>query len=233
MQKPSDFAFKGDHAANYDKNWQKLTPFKTSLHLAMELVLTDVAEGAEILCVGAGTGAELLALAQAFPAWRFMVVEPSGDMLVQCINAAKKHGIEHRCRFHEGYLHELEGGARYDAATSILVSQFLLNSEDRRAFYSGIASRLKPGGLLISADLSAVKGADGYGPLFDVWANMMTYAGAQTPDRERILESFGRDVAVLPQQEIEALIASAGFAAPSLFHKTLFINATFATLSRQ
>jgi len=228
MEKTAAMAFKGDHAANYDKNWQKLLPFKQSLHLAMQLVLRDLPEEAHILCVGVGTGSELLALADAFPTWYFTAVEPSGEMLAQCVAAATRADIANQCHFHEGYVNELEDSRRFDAATSILVSQFLLEPEDRRDFYRSIASRLKPDGLLISADLSAEKQGDSYGPLFGVWANMIAHTGAPTQDREKMLANFGRDVTVAPQAEIEAIIASAGFDDPTLFHKTLFINATFA-----
>lgn len=230
MQNTSEMAFKGEHAAKYDKNWSRLAPFKQSLHLAMQLVLKGLPRDAHVLCIGVGTGAELLAMAEAFPEWHFTAVEPSADMLSQCVDAAKRAGIIGRCDFHGGYLHELDDHARFDGATSILVSQFLLEPDDRRGFYRDIAARMKPGGMLISADLSAEEQGGEYGPLFDVWANMMAYTGAKAADREKMLASFGRDVSVLPQEEIEALISSAGFQQATLFHKTLFINATFARL---
>ena len=47
-------------------------------------------------------------------------------------------GIAERCEFHEGYLDSLPAGASYQAATSFLVSQFILDQTARSAFFEGM-----------------------------------------------------------------------------------------------
>lgn len=60
-------AFSGDAAQRYDEKNRKLAPISNGLHFLMSLVLRDLPERSRLLCIGAGTGAEILSLAQVFP----------------------------------------------------------------------------------------------------------------------------------------------------------------------
>jgi len=82
-------AFDKAHAAGYDQRFAKLAPMKEALHLLLRLLFSEFPAEARILCVGAGTGAELLYLAQAFPQWRFTAVDPSAPMLDICRQRAQ------------------------------------------------------------------------------------------------------------------------------------------------
>ncbi len=62
--------FDRDHAERYDTAFQKLAPFMAALHLCLRGTLGGLRHDAHILCVGAGTGAELLYLAGEFPGWQ-------------------------------------------------------------------------------------------------------------------------------------------------------------------
>lgn len=61
-------------AAGYDQQWFKLAPLRDALHLLMGAVLADLRVDARILCVGVGTGPELIYLGQRFTQWRFTAV---------------------------------------------------------------------------------------------------------------------------------------------------------------
>jgi len=169
--------FDEQQAAGYDERWAPLAPLRDSLHLQMRLVLQGLPADARILCVGAGTGAELIALARAFPSWRFVAVDPSAPMLEVCKQNAARESITHRCEFHAGYAHELPANLKCDAATTILVSQFLTDRTARVGFFREIAQRLKPGGTLVTADLCLLS-ADQHDRLFPVWQRMMRLSGA-------------------------------------------------------
>ncbi|HAB05459.1 MAG TPA: SAM-dependent methyltransferase, partial [Alcanivorax sp.] len=62
----------------------------------------------------------------------------------------------------------------YQAATSFLVSQFILDQTARSAFFEQIAERLVPGGMLASSDLSTEQDAPGYDDLLRVWQRTIT-----------------------------------------------------------
>lgn len=71
-------------ASGYDRQWAKLAPIRDGLHFLLESVFAELPVDASVLCVGAGTGSELIHLAKKFPGWKFTVVEPSGAMLDVC-----------------------------------------------------------------------------------------------------------------------------------------------------
>ena len=223
-EQPFKLAFDEDHAASYDQRFAKLAPFKDALHLAMRGLLADLPEDARVLCVGAGTGAELLYLADAFPGWTFTLVEPAAAMLNRCRTRAAEAGIEARCSFHEGYLDALPPTDPFDAATSILVSQFVLIRQKRCNFFQDIAARLKTEGHLITADLA---GEPGTVP-WEAWMALMKYNDFTEEQIAQYCTALKNDVAVVPPSEVEAIIASGGFEAPMLFCQTLLIHAWHA-----
>jgi len=212
--------FDQKNAISYDEQRAKLKPIKDALHLCMKVILLKLPKDAHILCVGAGTGSELIYLAEAFPKWKFTIVEPAPEMMKLCYKQTEKHGIISRCTFHEGYLETLSDSGQFDAATSILVSHFIVNEKERAKYFSNIAKVIKPDGYMINADLSADMLTFNYNELLNIWVNMHDYAGMPTN-----VESFGHNVAILPTEKIESIIVAGGFENPILFYKTFFIQA--------
>lgn len=221
-------AFGPEHAAAYDQRFAKLAPMRDALHLLISAVFADLPAEARILCVGAGTGHELVYLAQKFPQWLFAVVEPSAPMLEVCRRKADERGITSRCVFHEGYVDALPPSESFDAATSLLVSQFILAPDDRTAFFRAIARRLRPGGYLVSADLASDTASETYQSLLEVWIRLMRETGSAPEQLEKMRVTYGRDVAVLPADQVSDIIASGGFERPVLFLQTCLIHAWFA-----
>ena len=215
--------FDKDTALSYDSQRDKLSPIKDALHLAMQMLLCKLPKNAKILCVGAGTGSELIYLAQVFPQWTFTIVEPALKMLEICSQRVKEFGFLSRCTFHQGYLDSLPDMGLYDGATSILVSHFIVNRNERSKYFSEIASRLSPEAYMINADMSSDMSSVEYQNLLEGWINMHDYANM--PVR---IESFGSKVAMVSTEEIKSIIKESGFEEPTLFFQTLFIHAWFS-----
>lgn len=228
IQEPPTKHFDQEHASSYDKRWAKLAPTRDAVHLLIHSILSKLPANARILCVGAGTGSELLYLAQKFPQWEFTAVDPAPAMLEICRQRAEEAGITSRCTFHDGYLDSLPASAPFDAATSLLVSHFLVREEERREFFRQIAARLHPQGYLISSDIASDRTAATYGSLLETWQQMMQFTGASEEQVKKIPDSFGRDVAVLPPSAVESIIVSGGFEAPVLFFQSLLIHGWYA-----
>jgi tRNA (cmo5U34)-methyltransferase len=212
-------------AAGYDMQWARMAPIRESLHFLLETVFADLPEDARLLCVGAGTGAEIAHLARRFPRWRFLALDPAPGMIEACRARAERDGFADRCEFHAGLLDTLPDAAVFDGATCFLVSQFLLDTAERTAFFAAIARRLRPGGMLAWADLAWDTTAPDYAAMLRLWMRTMSGAGLDDEALARIRENYARDVAILPLDKVAALAAAAGFDAPLRFHQAGMIHA--------
>lgn len=224
----SNIVFDRERASKHDQQFAKLAPMRDGLDLSICMVLSELPDDARILCVGVGTGTELIHLAQHFPQWQFTAVEPAAPMLDICRQKAEKYGITSRCTFHEGYLDSLPPSDAFDAATCILVSHFITQLEQRRNLFRQISARLRPNGYLVSSDLAFDMSTPAYKSLLAVFRRMFQYAEIPTEEIEKIINAYGQEIAVLPPQEIESLIASSGFDTPVLFFQTFLIHAWYA-----
>ncbi|CAM3001887.1 type 11 methyltransferase [Ectopseudomonas mendocina] len=204
-------------AAGYDKQWAGMAPIREALYLLLDALFVGLPDDARILCVGAGTGAEIAHLAERFPGWRFTALDPSGAMLEVCRQRAERGGFAHRCDYHEGYLETLAAGQAYDGATCFLVSQFLTDVQARTGFFRQIGQRLKPGGLLANADLASDIHSPAYEVLLPGWMTLMSSASVDAQMLERARAAYARDVAVLPASQVADIIQAGGFMAPTQF----------------
>jgi tRNA (cmo5U34)-methyltransferase len=224
----STIVFDQERASNHDQQFAKLAPMRYGLDMSICMVLSELPSEARILCVGVGTGTELIALAQHFPQWQFTAVEPAVPMLDICRQKAEEYGIASRCTFHEGYLDSLPPSDAFDAATCIWVSHFITQLEERRNLFRQIGTRLRPNGYLVSSDAASDMSTPAYKSLLEVTRQMFQYAEMPAGEIEKIIGAYGRDVAMLPPQEVEAIITSSGFDSPVLFFQTFLVHAWYA-----
>jgi tRNA (cmo5U34)-methyltransferase len=214
-------------AATYDQQWERLAPFRDGLHLLLTSLFSALPSNARMLCVGAGTGAEIHYFAEKFPDWTFVAVEPSPGMVTAATRRAVANGYADRCTFHTGYLETLRVSERFDCATALLVSQFILNEGERIRFFSEIADRLVPGGLLASSDLASDVSSATYANLLELWLRTMSAADVPPERVQHAREAYARDVAILPAARIQSLISAAGFTMPVQFYQAGLIHAFY------
>lgn len=224
MDQPQLDALFDQQAAGYDTQWARMAPIRESLHFLLEPVFADLPDDARLLCVGAGTGAEIAHLAQRFPRWQFLALDPSARMIETCRARAVREGFADRCTFHVGLLESLPQADAFDGATCFLVSQFLLDRAARTAFFASIAGHLRPGGMLAWADLAWDTAAPDYPAMLRLWLRTMSGAGLDADAIERMRAAYARDVAILPPERVAALVADAGFEAPLRFHQAGMIH---------
>jgi len=215
-------------ASGYDGKLARIAPINNGLYFLLESVLAELPQEARILCVGVGTGTELIHLAAVFPGWRFTAVEPSGAMLDICRKRVGEVGLSPRCRFHEGYLESLSLEEMHDAATCFLVSQFILDAQARSDFFRQIADRLLPGGILANSDLSADVESEDYDALLAVWQKVMATSAVSAEGLDRMKSGYAKDVAILPSAAVASIMESGGFDKPVQFFQAGLIHAWFA-----
>lgn len=228
MSENKMISFDMERAILYDQRNSKLSALSASLHLQMRTIFSGLPSNANILCVGAGTGTELLYLAKEFPSWQFTALDPAEAMLNLCKQKAVEAGVDHRCTFHCGYIDSLPVSEPFDAATSILVSHFLTDKAERVKFFNEIAARLRSGGIFVNADLSSDTSASNYTTLMAQWLQLLKWANWPANEVDKLPEVYKQHVAMLPPAEVESLLEQAGFNAPVLFSQSLFIHSWFS-----
>lgn len=215
-------------AAGYNQQWANMAPINQTLHFLLKSTLTALPVKANILCVGAGTGTELIYLAKHFPQWTFTALEPSAAMLAICREETQKAGVAARCHFHHGYLDSLPDIPHYHAATCFLVSHFMLDQTVRKDFFKQIATKLITNGILVSADLAADTESVHYDALLGFWLGLMSQAIVSPADISKLKTAYSNDVAIVAPQKLAKMIQSAGFTPPTPIYQAGMIHAFFA-----
>lgn len=214
-------------AKSYDEKNSKLAAIADNMHFLVRLVLAELPSRARVLCVGVGTGAEILSLAKANPEWVFVGVEPSAEMLDVCRLRLEQEGVLERCELIHGYIDDAPAGAQFDAVVSILVAHFIAR-EKRLDFYRSVRERLKAGGYFVSTELSLDVDAPEFPEGLKNWQQVQGLMGA-TPDSLRKLPDTLRHVlSVLPPEETVSLWKEGGFGLPIPFFQAFMIRGWYA-----
>lgn len=228
MAREESLEFDAERAAAYDDMFAAVAPIKGALHLLTRLALDPLPADARVLIVGAGTGDDLLYLAGQFPGWRFTVVDPSAPMLAICEKRIAQAGIGERCAVHAGFVHDLPDLPPHDAAVAHFVSHFLVEADDRRAFFRSIAVRLTLGGHLVSADIAGDRADPDWPGLQAVWEPGLRLCGMDDEARAGYWTSLGRKVALHRPEAVADIIAAGGFHRPLHICRMLHMHAWHA-----
>jgi len=167
----------------------------------------------------------MIHLAKCFPGWRFVAVEPAPAMMRVCQEKIRRAGLEERCEFHEGYLETLdERHGPFDAATCLLVSHFFMDRGRRTEFFSEIVRRLKPGGLLVSSDLTGDMSEQEYWRMRPLWVRLLIDAGIAGENLEGFIAAHGKAVDLLSPEQTREMLRTAGFAEVTAIYQCLYIQ---------
>lgn len=213
---------------SYDARFKKIGAINDNLHLLIGIVLDGLPADANILCVGVGTGTEILTLAQAHPGWTFTGVDPAESMLDIAREKTEAAGLKSRCTLVHGYVSDVAEGENFDAVLCLLVTHFLKDRTERQAIFNAMAARLKKGGTLITADITGDTTAPAFDAIFEKWKTMHKFAGAAEDRLEKIRGDLDNHVAILPGTAIEEFYRNSGFAVPVAFFQSLLIRGWYA-----
>lgn len=223
---PKPDFFNQQTSVTYDERNQKLAPISDNLHFLIRLILRDLPERARVLCVGVGTGAEILSLAQAYPQWEFVGTDPSEPMLEVGRRRLQEAGIAGRCRLIRGYVHELPDGGEYDAVLSVLVAHFIPR-EERADFFRHLTSRLRSGGRLVNAEISFDLESPQSDAMIDQWKKIQELMGATAEGLAAVPRTLREVLTILPPSETRQLIRESGIKMPLQFFQSLMIRGWF------
>jgi len=223
--------FNEDISAKYERRIRSFCPSYDALHQMLAPCFVGLPENASFLSAGAGTGAEVLALSKQYPAWRFVCVDASSDMLNACRRRVAASGITDQVRFFTGRLQDYNSPASFDAASSIFVSHFIKSREEKSEYFRSIATSLRPGGLLVLADLFGDRNTPEFASLFRAWLTFYASHGTSAEELAQDQAHIERDVSFVPESELMAQLVAAGFSAPLRFYQTYLFGGWLATKS--
>ncbi len=218
-------------AVRYDQGIRLSCPSYDALHQMLFPLLRLLPAQARFLSVGAGTGAEILSLAQRFPGWTFDGVDISADMVAICRQRIAAAGLSGRVHLQTGALADLAPGPPADAASSIFVAHFIQGRAEKLAYFRAIAKRLKPGGVFVLADLYGRKGSPDFVRLLQSWLLYYTAHGIIPEKLTQDLHLILQDIDYQPEEDLFALLREAGFADPLRFYQTFLFGGWVANRS--
>lgn len=193
----------------YANGVRRFVPGLDALHRMTGVLLAERAPpDARVLVLGAGGGLELKALADAYPRWHFVGVDPAREMLLQAervIGDAKA-----RVSLVEGYIDDAPAGP-FDAAVCLLTLHFLAE-DDRRATVRAIHARLRSGAPFVAAHGSLPQDPDERAIWMDRYAAYAVAAGADPELARGARDAVAASGIMLSPDVDAAVLRSGGFA---------------------
>ncbi len=207
----------------YDERNRQLAPIADNMHFLIRLILKNAPEQARILCVGVGTGAEIISLSKSFPQWTYVGVDPSIGMLDVCRERLTEAGVQDRCELIHGYVDDVPEGENFYAVLSILVAHFV-KREDRLNFYQAMYNRLRTNGMLINTEISFDLDSAEFPLMLKNWEAVQSMMGATPESLANLPMQLREMLSVISPTETEHLLKQTGIGVPIRFFQAFMIS---------
>lgn len=197
----------------YAENPPRFMPGYADVQLMAAILLAEhVPADGQILVLGAGGGLEMKVFAEHRPGWRFLGVDPAGEMLK--LARATMGPASARAEWIEGYIDDAPPGP-FDGAACLLTLHFLGKTERRRTLME-IRRRLKPGAPLVTAHSSFPQAQR------EAWlrryAEFGVAKGADPAQAYQAQKAVGDNLDLLAPEADAELMREAGFRDVELFY---------------
>lgn len=212
--------FNNTLANEYEKGIRRTLPsYDAMLRLIQTFYHSTLPEKAEILIVGAGSGNEILQLAEGRPFWSFTGIDPSESMLK--IAKERLKSLTNRMSFHQGTILDTQlSTENYDAASLVLVLHFIQDYEDKLSTLKEIAKHLKPGSPFVLVSKYGEPGSIETELQFDLWRSYWLQHTKLSVSDVAEMEKSIRSLSFMREEDIVTLLQKAGFIKPSRFFAT-------------
>ena len=212
--------FNNTLANEYEKGIRRTLPsYDAMLRLIQTFYHSKLPENANMLVVGAGSGNEILQLAEGRPHWSFTGIDPSESML----NIAKERllALPNNMSFHQATILDAPlTSTQFDAASCILVLHFIRDDEEKLVTLKEIAKYLKPGAPFVLVAKYGQQGSLETELQFDLWRSYWLQHTRLSVSDVAEMEKSIRSLSFMSEEDILTLLQSAGFTKPSRFFAT-------------
>jgi len=207
-------------ANEYEKGIRRTLPsYDSMLRLIQTFYRSTLHEHAEMLIVGAGSGNEILQLADGRPHWSFTGIDPSESMLD--IAKERLRSLPNDLSFYQGTLLDTHLPAiKFDAASCVLVLHFIQRYEDKLSTLKEIWNQLKPGAPFVLVSKYGRPGTIETELQFDLWRSYwLQHTKLSVADVAEMEKSI-RALSFMAEEDILTLLQEAGFIKPARFFAT-------------
>ncbi|KPA14922.1 SAM-dependent methyltransferase [Candidatus Magnetomorum sp. HK-1] len=203
--------FGDKHASVYDEKIRKVIRGYNEMHdLSYYLLKDNLSENAKILVIGIGTGHEAVTYAEKQEGWYIVGVDPTPEMVKSSKNKIIQLGLADKIEVVEGRVENLKEN-NFDAATSILVMQFLKDNGDKENYLHNISAKLKKGAKIIVIDLEGEKGSKKFNLLLSAWKRHQYSSRDDIEQIDKDFEHVDADLQFIPEERVVDLLKLTGF----------------------
>jgi tRNA (cmo5U34)-methyltransferase len=212
---PQDPFSNAQAVARYAEDPPRKVPGFADLQRMATLLLEERApEDAHILVVGAGGGLELKTFAMAHPAWRFLGVDPSDEMLK--LAQQTLGSLSARVELQQGYIYQSPEGP-FDGGTCLLTLHFL-PTDERRKTLAEIHRRLERNAPFVVAHMSFPQGEGTRMQWLSRYAAFAVSSGLEPDKAKSAAQAVDKHLNILTPEQDQAMLSEAGFSGISLFY---------------
>jgi tRNA (cmo5U34)-methyltransferase len=199
----------------YHEGPPRFMPGYADMQLMAAILLAEHAgPDAEILVLGAGGGLEMKVFAELQPAWRFVGVDPAGEMLRLARTTLGPDAA--RAAWVEGYIYDAPPGP-FGGAACLLTLHFLDRAERLRTLRE-IRGRLSPGAPFVAAHSSFPQEPGRREAWLRRYAEFGIAKGAEREQAYQAQQAVGDNLDLLSPEEDAELLREAGFRDAELFY---------------
>lgn len=168
-----------------------------------------------VIDLGAGTGALGAAILDCVPRARVRFLDIDPAMLEVAGARVAGHGA--RAELHRGSFDDALPAC--DAVVASLALHHVPERDRKRALYARIHQALRPGGVLVVADVTVHDTGAARDHTYRVWADGMARHGISAPQAEALFARWAGEDRYHPLAVELELLRAAGFAEPECFWK--------------
>jgi tRNA (cmo5U34)-methyltransferase len=181
-----------------------------------EMIATVVALArGEVIDLGTGTGALAEAILHASPTTRVKLVDIDPAMLEAAGARVGRYG--ERAELVKATFEKAL--APCDAVVASLALHHVAELAKKRALYKRIHDALRPGGVLLVADITVHDDGKERDRMYDAWSTWMTTHGIARTDAEALFVKWAKEDCYHSLATELALLGEAGFERPECFWK--------------
>lgn len=196
--------------------------------LSLNLLHNYLPPSANILISGAGTGQEALSYSRVNPTWQITGVDPTEKMLSVAIERVNETGLRDRVHLQQGQVKDLPQTPCFEAATSILVMQFIPDDGSKKEYLTEISGRLKPGAKFIIIDLVGDKNTYEFNMFLSAWEARQLLMGEDKEEVKRDFEHVRKDLQFITETRMRDLLQETGFKEIHKFFQSYLFNGWIA-----